>query len=133
MHKSNVLNLVDDDLTNGARPAKLICKFVLLTDSDCANLVFGTLDSFPYHANLVDQFCIENNLASAWERKPDMVTILEEDCQIQGGGWMEIDPISHQMKFFGRSTAYGRFDPVLLNQVLTEHSLFSPYHITVRH
>ncbi|MDF1544490.1 MAG: hypothetical protein P1R58_05240 [bacterium] len=131
--RSHVLNLVDDDLFGGSQPSKLICKFVLLNNGRGANLVFGPLDNFPYHANLVDQFCIENNIAATWERKPDLVAILQEDWLVQGGGWMEIDPISKQMKFFGRSTAYGRFDPALLNQVLTEHTLFSPYHITVRH
>ena len=133
MSDVSVLNLVDEDIGNGSSRAKVICKFVLLINKGGLNLVFGPLNIYPYHANLVNQFCLENDIASIWEKKPDFVRVLEQDCEIKGGGWMEIDPFSKQMKFFGRSTAYGLFDPIILAEILTGHSLFGPYHVTVRH
>jgi len=132
--KTKIINLLESEI--GAcklAEGKLICKFVLIVRNDELNLVFGPVSEYPFHANLVDEFCSRFGVPSGWSKKPDLVEIFDENCSISGGGWLEIEPAVARMKFSGRSTAYGRFGKSDLNHILTNDKLFSDYEVIVRH
>jgi|GEM_PF-826523 len=85
------------------------CKFVVLLDAGTPVLIYGPVDEFPYHANLVAAFCESKAIAAAWVRKPDLVEIYDQHVEIDGGGWLSIEPFDSQLKLYGHSTAYGGF------------------------
>lgn len=135
MLKTIILNLLKSKIsagkTGGASQEKIVCKFVLIRRDDELYLVFGLVSEYPYHANLVELFCNRFDIPSSWAKKPDMMEVFDENCTVNGGGWLEIDRASSRIRFYSRSTAYGRFSRPELNQVLTDQRLFSDYQVTV--
>lgn len=86
-------------------------KFVLIKTIDAIYFVCGPVVEYEYHANLVDRFCDHHEIGSTWERKPDVVGILDPDIQVLGGGHIRLDSVAMTAKIYGRSTAYGPFNP----------------------
>jgi hypothetical protein len=105
----------------------LTCKFVTMLVEGTPHLVVGLVTEFPYHANLIDRFCSERNIASAWEHKPDLVEVYDASVEIHGGGWMRIDPINRHIKIYGRSTAYGTYDRDFVTDVISNHQEYSDF------
>jgi hypothetical protein len=103
------------------------CKFVSLLVESTPHLIVGPVDDFPYHANLIDRFCNERNIASAWEHKPDLVEVYDTNVEIHGGGWMRIDPVHKSIKVYGRSTAYGTYDRDVVTEVISNHPEYSEF------
>ena len=110
----------------------LVCKMIVIAVSGTIHLVFGPVNEFGYHANLVDRFCSQRDLAAAWVRKPDIVEVLEQDVQIRGGGWMKIDKSKSLIEIYGRSTAYGRFDKEQLKLLVDREPFFSNSRVRIR-
>ena len=127
--EAEITNLVDN--SKNKKDGKLICKFILVGNGEIINLVFGLYEDFRYHANLVNNFCNKNEIASGWVKKPDIYEIYEDGCEIKGGGWIEMDITGKKMKFFGESKAYGQYKRSDLNFILNHHSYFSGYNIIV--
>ncbi len=85
------------------------CKFVLIRDSDSKYFVVGTVDLFPYHADLVARFCRDYEIPSGWVRRPDLVEIYDPTVKIDGGGMLHIDGKTRRVQIYGQSSAYGSF------------------------
>lgn len=100
-------------------------KFVLIQSSDATYLILGPVSQFRYHANLVDRFCRQNQIASAWVRKPDLVEVLEPGVRVLGGGHAKVDSTGRSIRFYGRSNAYGPFDRPLVKKMIRDHPLFA--------
>ena len=115
-----------------AQDKPLVCKMMVIAVSETIHLVFGPVSEFGYHANLVDRFCSQRDLAAAWVRKPDMVEVLEKSVRIRGGGWIKIDRSKSLIEIYGRSTAYGRFDKELLRQLVDREPFFSNSRVQIR-
>lgn len=86
-------------------------KFVLIETLDALHFVCGPVAEYEYHANLVASFCDREEIGSVWERKPDLVGILDPHIRVRGGGHIRLDLMAKTAKIGGRSTAYGSFDP----------------------
>lgn len=123
-----VVNLASDEelatVSFSAHPRKL-WKFVLIQSSDTIYLILGPVSQFRYHASLVDRFCRQNQIASSWVRKPDLVEVLEPGMRVLGGGQLKADSTGCSVKFYGRSNAYGLFDRRLIKKMTRNHPLFS--------
>jgi len=115
-----------------AHDKPLVCKMMIIAIAGTAHLVFGPVSEFGYHADLVDRFCSQRDIAAAWVRKPDIVEILQQDVQIRGGGWMKIDRSKSLIEIYGRSTAYGRFDKKLLKLLVDREPFFSNSRVRIR-
>lgn len=108
-----IINLASDAEGNepDANPEKKnVGKFVLIKADDRLNMIYGPIDEYSYHAELVKRYCDRNSIPSGWLKKPDLYEIYGNSHQIRGGGWLEENPGEKQLRIFGYSTAYGRFD-----------------------
>ncbi len=105
-------------------------KFVLVSHNSICNLVFGPLKEFPYHANLLDRFCDENEIPAGWVHKSDLLEIYDPEVSINGGGWIEIDGVEKNVRFEGYSTAYGKYDRDKLSRLVANHSFFEGYDLS---
>lgn len=94
------------------------CKFVIIESSDCLYFVFGPIDPFSYHADLVNRFCTLNEISSHWLEKPHLVEILDVEYKINGGGWLDINPDTALIQIYGYSTAYGGYNPEQLRYII---------------
>lgn len=108
-----------------------ICKFIIVRQNGLCCLVAGRVEEYPYHANLVYRFCVERGIPSRWERKPDLLTVFDEETEIQGGGWMEINQSDRSLRIYGHSKAYGRFPANEVNRIIITDSFFEPFSVTV--
>lgn len=79
-------------------------------------LVFGPLSKYRYHAQLVHKCCVINDIGYSWVKKPDLIEVLDNEIEIKGGGMIKFDKNKQILEFGGHSTAYGKFDKVLLEE-----------------
>lgn len=118
----------------GRAPAlteRLICKFLIVDYRSELHLLFGPVKRFTYHAMLLDQYCTDNVIASAWLKRNELLQVLDRQLQVMGGGWMEFLPDSKSLRIFGASTAYGRFHQPSLNKILSGITVLSPFNVVV--
>ncbi len=107
-------------------------KFILIETPDALHFVCGPVLEYEYHANLVASFCDREEIGSVWERKPDMVGILDPNIQVRGGGHMRLDLVAKTAKIGGRSTAYGSFDPDDLIELQLAGTFLNDYEFRFR-
>lgn len=118
-----ILNLFDksDTLPN----LDVDCKFSLIESLTEIWLVFGPLEIYRYHAQLIHKFCSMNNVACSWLKNPDLVEIHDPDYEIKGGGIIILDDAKKTIEFKGSSTAYGKFDKALLEEFIQNAGEFN--------
>ncbi len=107
-------------------------KFVFLLHRDVLTMVAGPIINYPYHATLIDKFCRDNQIPSAWVHKPDLVEIFDPLVQVKGGGHLDIYPEREVINIYGYSTAYGPFNSEYMKRFITEHPFFSHFSVRVR-
>ncbi len=49
-------------------------------------------------------------------KKPDLIEVLVDDVEVNGGGVIAFDSKKQTLKFSSHSTAYGKFDKSLLEE-----------------
>ena len=86
------------------------CKFVVLGRGEHYLLIFGDIQEYPYHANLLDGYCKHAGIARHWVRQPDQLHIEDPQYQVLGGGYLELDGIRRKVRISGSSKAYGYYD-----------------------
>ncbi len=121
----------EDDPAPNSRDSSLACKFLLVSSDDCLYLLFGPLSEFPYHAGLLDRFCKEQQIASSWVKRPDLLEVFDESCEVRGGGYLELDRVQRTVCVSEQSKAYGGFRQADLNRILSGHPMFSEFTWTV--
>ena len=121
----------EDDLAPNSQDGRLACKFLVVSNDDCLYLLFGPLSEFPYHAGLLDRFCKEQQMASSWVKRPDLLEVLDESCEVCGGGYLELDRAQRTVCVSGQSKAYGGFRQPEINRILSGHPMFSELTWTV--
>lgn len=121
----------EDDPAPNSRDGSLACKFLLVSNDDCLCLLFGPLSEYPYHAGLLDRFCKERQIASSWVEQPGLLEIFDLNCEVRGGGYLELDRALRTLRISGESSAYGGFRQREINRVLKGHPFFSEFTWTV--
>jgi hypothetical protein len=117
-----VISLTPDHFDSARKNSRPVtCKFVLLALRDESAFVYGPVSRFAYHAALVDRFCAERGIPASWERQPDLVTVLDKQVQVRGGGWLRFDWSAGRVEIYGSSKAYGTYDDSLLRQILGDN------------
>ncbi|UCE24077.1 MAG: hypothetical protein JSU74_12390 [Candidatus Zixiibacteriota bacterium] len=110
---TSITNLAADNSADGSPTeddSKKVSKFVIIGSDTELHFVYGPLEEYSYHADLVRRYCEANEIPSGWVRKPDMYEIYGETYRVRGGGWLEEKPAERNLRFSGYSTAYGGFD-----------------------
>ena len=132
--KVSIQNLISLDIKNSENCSdngRLACKFVLIQRPEEMVVVVGLVSEYPYHATLVQRFCDINGIPSGWVKKPDLAEIYDPSVRIQGGGYIMIDRSKRQMKLYGRSTAYGAFDPEKLIRIVELDPFFTEFRVEI--
>jgi hypothetical protein len=62
-----------------------------------------------YHANIVERFCLENNIVGQYNAKKDFFRIRDSEWAVAGGGMFEINDKAKIIRVSGASVAYGSF------------------------
>ena len=88
-----------------------VWKFVVIETPEAFHFVCGPVVEYTYHASLVALFCKRNEIGAVRGRKSEMVEILDTKVRVHGGGHIQINLLAKRMKIYGRSTAYGPYNP----------------------
>ena len=107
-------------------------KFVLLTHRDIVALVMGPITEYPYHAALVEKYCVDNDIPASWTHKPDLLEIFDGEVKLKGGGQLDIYPQKKVLKIYGFSTAYGPYSAEYLKKFISDHPCFTSYSVRVK-
>ena len=136
MSKSNldieIVDLLDDGnpLELKSVPDKVLkCKYLMVGSRQRVFFIFGPVSNYRYHANLLNEFCRVRQIPSSWISKPDVVEVYDEEYQVLGGGYLDLNPSQKEIKVYGHSSAYGQPQPGILSQVISSPSFFSNYSI----
>lgn len=131
---SEIINLSSDNCPENAPAdpeANRVAKFMIISSEDRLAFVYGLVDEFAYHAELVKRYCDLNNIPSGWTRKPDLYSIYNKAWRLKGGGWLEERPGQKLLRFYGYSTAYGPFDAQDIPYLFENDEKFSGYIIAI--
>ncbi|MEW6050170.1 MAG: hypothetical protein AB1644_03805 [Candidatus Zixiibacteriota bacterium] len=105
------------------------CKFVIITNGEQRWFVYGAVKEYPYHANLVERFSVNNHLKYRWHRGKDRVEFSDNGYRVEGGGHLEIDTNAKGIRVSGSSKAYGSFDQSSLKQWLKVQTLLTGFKV----
>ena len=131
---SEVIDLTPRSKAGGETPkasAHRSCKFVLIEMNDRMHLVFGDVSSYRYHANLVDDFCRQRNVAAYWVKTPDLLLVLDPAVVIRGGGHLDLNPDERKARFSGTSKSYGGFRLAHLERTLQGDSSLANFDVHI--
>jgi hypothetical protein len=128
-NKLELLHYHDDGDLGGSAVQN---KFVLLTHGDIIVMLMGPVDSFPYHATLVERYCRDNEIPACWVHKPDLLEIFDRDVEVRGGGQLDIFPEDGILKIYGFSSAYGPCNSEYLKKFISGHSFFASFSVRVK-
>lgn len=131
--KTKIFDLISKEAAStDNQKEKVLGKFILVKSADEISMLFGGIDQYQYHANLLDYFCNQQKIPSFWSKKPDELTMQSDSFSLCGGGWLEIDFKLKKYTFFGESKAYGKFELSELNYFLTENSHFKEFETLIK-
>ena len=91
-------------------PDKGSGKFVQIRTGDIEYLVFSPKELAPYHAHIVERFCLERGIRGAHEGDGKRFSIHDSGWAVVGGGTYEIDKEHRHIRLYDDSVAYGKFD-----------------------
>ena len=96
--------------TNTSRLDERSGKFVQIRMGDTEYLVFSSKEQAPYHAHIVEHFCLERGIRGAHEGEGKKFSIHEPGWTVVGGGKYEVDKEHAYIRLYDDSVAYGKFD-----------------------
>jgi len=135
-HKLNVI-LIDyseiyySSVAKTDRPDKLTGKFVQIKNNNTEYLIFSPKELTPYHADLVERFCLETGLNGSYNTEGKRFDIHDPAWVIVGGGKFEIDKTGKYIRLYDNSMAYGRFDSKGLKEKILLIDEMSDYKVQI--
>lgn len=114
-----------------AMPDKLTGKFVQIRNDNTEYLIFSPKEFTPYHANLVERFCLETGLNGSYNTEGKRFDIYDPAWVIVGGGKFEIDKTGKYIRLYDNSMAYGRFDSKGLKEKILLIDEMSDYKVQI--
>jgi hypothetical protein len=92
-------------------PARRAGKFVQIMNLafDKEYFVMSPKELSFFHANIVERFCLLNQIAGQYNAKKDFFRIRDGEWAVIGGGVFEIDDEAKVITLSGTSLAYGHF------------------------
>jgi len=122
--------LDDPGGAKASRQDKRSGKFVQIRKGDAEYLVFSSREIAPYHAHIVERFCLERGIRGTHEGEGKRFSIYEPGWTVVGGGKFEIDKEYEYIRLYDDSVAYGKFDRAGLKEKM--HSLCEFHDLEVR-
>ncbi len=106
-------------------------KFVQIRHSRTEYFIFSPREFTKYHANIVERFCSENNIAGIFDNVHKRFDILESDWITVGGGKFEVDRKRKKVHLYDDSMAYGKFNATGLEERILAIDKFSGYKVRI--
>ncbi|TAL28187.1 MAG: hypothetical protein EPN94_00655 [Nitrospirae bacterium] len=106
-------------------------KFVQIRNSQTEYLVFAPKEFAPYHANIVERFCMDRGIKGAYVGEEKRFDIREPGWEVVGGGKFDIDKTRKQIRLFDNSLAYGKFDSKGLPEKIRSTDRLSEYQVVI--
>ncbi len=108
-------------------------KFLQLVEGgENETLVLSPYGLSKFHAQILERYCLRNDLDGRYLRKPEYYSVPGADIEVVGGGHWKIDDPGLRLELNGESTAYGRFDPDGLAEKIGALAAYRGYRIVVR-
>jgi len=113
-------------------PRRRIGKFVqMFNEAEKKEYVILSPKEFSvYHANIVERFCIVQEIAGVYSSK-DYFTVHEFDWSVIGGGFWVIDQDKKILELYGASKGYGPFADNGIKGKILRSGLLPGYSIIV--
>jgi len=109
------------------------CKFVVLANSSHYLLIFGDVQKYPYHANVLDAYSQQIGLARHWIKQPDQLHLDDPQFRLLGGGYLDLDRQRRKVRISGSSKAYGFFDSEAVRLIVKNSSFFAEFAVSVEY
>jgi hypothetical protein len=106
-------------------------KFVQIRNDDTEYLVFSPAQLTPYHAGLIERFCLEAGLEGSYDSERKRYNIHDPAWVIVGGGKFEIDRIKETVRLYDDSMAYGKFDSEGLKEKIMQIEGMCNYKVSI--
>jgi|WetSurMetagenome_2_1015567.scaffolds.fasta_scaffold00578_11 hypothetical protein len=121
------------DILISPLPAKRSGKFVqIIRDTEQKEyFVMSPKELSVFHANIVERFCVLNEIDGRYNSKRDFFHIADLDWTVYGGGMFAIDDAARVIKLHGYSTAYGNFNADRLKDKLQASGQLQGYQIII--
>ena len=123
--------LHDPGGTRTSPPEKRNGKFVQIRKGDTEYLVFSSRELAPYHAHIVEHFCLERGIRGAHEAEGKRFSIHDPGWAVVGGGKYEIDHAHRYILLYDDSVAYGKFDSKGLEEKLHRISTLRGFDVRI--
>lgn len=121
----------DSGGANTSRLDKRNGKFVQIRKGDTEYLVFSPKELAPYHAHIVERFCVERGIRGAHENEGKRFSIHDSGWVVVGGGKYEIDKEHGYIHLFDDSVAYGKFDGKGLKEKIRTIGEFHDFEVRI--
>jgi hypothetical protein len=106
-------------------------KFVQIRNGATEYLVFSPKEFTPYHADVVQNFCLEKGIDGVYNKARKRFDIHDSDWVVFGGGKFEIDKVKKRLRVYDNSMAYGRFDSKGLKEKIRSVPGMSDYEVNI--
>jgi hypothetical protein len=106
-------------------------KFIQIRKGDAEYLVLSPKQFTPYHADLVEKFCLEEGIEGSYNSAMKRFNIHDPAWVIAGGGRFEIDRAKKCIRLYDNSMAYGKFDPTGLKEKILMIKELSDYEVSI--
>jgi hypothetical protein len=98
------------DVAGTALPEVRGGKFVQIRTRDSEYILLSPKEITPYHADLVQKFCLEKGIDGSYDIERKRFNIAGTEWVVAGGGKFEINDVQRYIYFYDDSMAYGKFD-----------------------
>lgn len=112
------------------RSGKFVQIFSIGT-SDTEYLIFSPKPIAPYHADIVERFCLQKEIDGYYDKGRYVYIIHNQNWKVKGGGKWLIDDNVRTLNLFDDSKAYGRFNSKGLQEKILSEGRFSGYVINI--
>lgn len=112
-------------------PERYKGKFIQIRHRDNEYLVFSPKEYTKYHADLVKHFCLERGIEGKYIEQKKRYEILDPAWIIVGGGKFLKDRVKRLIHLYDDSMAYGKFDPIGLEERIIKTEAFSDYTLQI--
>jgi hypothetical protein len=118
-------------ISKESAPSIITGKFVQIRHGNILYLVLAPQGLMKYHANIVERFCIDNDIEGNYDSERKRYKVRDQSWIVAGGGKFAIDRKQKTIKLYDDSMAYGKFDKSGLRDAIGTLREFSDFTIQV--
>jgi len=119
------------DIAGTPEPGQYQGKFVQIRRGEAEYLVFSPKAFTRFHADIVERFCGEHEIAGVYRSENKIFKMLDAAWRVVGGGKFEMDREKKLLRIYDNSMAYGKFEGKGLKEKILSLAGFSDYKVLI--